>query len=216
MSPFDPSRPVSTFQPNTLPDAEAFVSLLMDNAACPEGTEAEAYRYAVCQCFDTFVWGQRIQGVWEWASDPTVGAGVRPPDKRTLIEARVFGPTEETLVWRDSAAGSADFHGRVVKDSEGMVYLKRYASFQPAQDDQNPQNDYTEASRISNTKHKAFVQRRLGNGRITVTPEGTGVLIYEYLQEQTETGAVRIFLTRFVDILKETTDLHGGAEERTE
>lgn len=201
MNDSDWNNVIISVQPEGLADADAFVSWLLENKPCPGGTDAAAYKYAVCQCFDTFVWGMRIGETWVWADKTTVDEkDLRSPLVRTLLEARVFGPTEETLVWRDEKPGSAAFHGRVVKNANGGAYLQRRAAFQPACDNDAPPTGVVERGSVRATQHPDFVRRELGNGRITVTPKGSGVLVYEYLQEQKDTGAVRIFLTRFVDI----------------
>lgn len=144
------------------------------------------YAHAVLQCHDGLIWAVRDDvRRWVFASEADPDH-VRPPRLVALQEIRLFGPDAEALVWRTDSG----FAGRFLKDTPEaadaqVAPLERFARFE---------------GRAERTAHPAFVRRRSGSGRVTVTPLGGGVRVKEYLEQCPQTGVLRIAATRFVEV----------------
>lgn len=162
----------------------------------------EGLLWAVAQAADAFVWGVRTDEAWRWASQDA-DREARPLRRKTLLEVRAFFSDAELLLWRTGAA----FAGRILCDAGGdeatdgspshaaLSPLDRRCCFLPV-----PNEDGVPTGRVSKTPDPEFLRREEGNGRITVTPLGTGILFRNYLEQCQETGMLRVAATRFHSI----------------
>jgi hypothetical protein len=155
-----------------------------------EGFESE---WAVLQCVDSLVWCVRDGDAWIWAcqEDPAV----RAPRAEMLMEARLFGPSGEVMLW---PAGDGSFAGRWLKAPPSCNGDPDLSSGTP---DLRPLKElapFEEAEVTSLDEH--FEHRRVNNGRITVTPKGIGVEAIQHLQEDA-CGIVRVAITQFLGIV---------------
>lgn len=71
-------------------------------------------QYALVYADDGVIWGFFDNGRWSWSSDAF--SNVSPPLRLlTLQQARLFGPTAEMLIWRESH----QMRGRVLVEGAG-------------------------------------------------------------------------------------------------
>lgn len=201
-------------------EINGFLSWLLNADSERPATLNESFQYAVLQCTDSLVWGVFEANVWHWASeadrDTRTHAGVRPPSRKTLLEARVFGQgakVPEVLIWRMDY-DTERFAGRLLGDldkplPEDSPYrpLTREASFLPPEhhakkpSSANPQHLVADTAKtVVNLGDGRFVQRTMPDGRITVTPPGRAVTLLDYPEEDEVTGILRVAATRFVNI----------------
>ncbi|MEW6754542.1 MAG: hypothetical protein AB1505_26700 [Candidatus Latescibacterota bacterium] len=159
--------------------------------------------WAVLQCTDSLVWAIRATDRWLLASDYCTA--LRAPARETLVEARVFGPEAEVLVWRDGD----EWLGRVLEDApvheEALTAMDRQLVFEPpvnaAKEEGPPGQWRPNPANICRPLEQGFVWRELPNGRRTVTPAGEGVLVRDYLADADHTGILRVAASRFVQVL---------------
>lgn len=142
-------------------------------------------QWAVLQCSDALVWGVWRDGRWVWASeaDPV---GIRKPTAATLLEARIFGPEAEALVWR-SGGGWA---GRRLADDPAVA-----AALKPICRSLRFDGDESDKSTLPH----GFVAHVTTGGRVVVAP-GRELKTREYLADVDNTGLLRIAATRFVEV----------------
>lgn len=145
---------------------------------------------AVAQCADTFAWAARKHECWFWASDPAIGADVRPPSRESLLELRAFGPNREILLWTDRPGGT--LRGRTIADVPAT--RPEHAPI-----DRRMRFDQRESGPETLGPGAPFVLRRSTGGRITVTPPGDVLVMRNYLAESPHTGLLRIAASRFVE-----------------
>ena len=187
------------------PEAENAVAWLLMTSSRPSAIP-EGLCWAVAQAADTFVWGVLVGEIWKWATQDA-DRDVRPPQANTLMEVRAFSPESELLLWRTEAS----FAGRILRDAIpcneagqnlspqfAFTPLDRRSYFLPIRDE-----DGTVMGKISATADPDFLMRQEGNGRTTVTPIGSGVLLRNYLERCQDTGMLRIAATRFFSIFQE-------------
>ena len=174
-----------------------YIDWLLDNAERPLASNV-SLKYAVLQCTNTCVWGILHDSVWALSSD-IENAGINAPTKLRLLEARIFGADADVLIWK-TADG---FTGRVLQQSasapnEVQKPLERHAAFQPSRDKKAPDGT-ANPNYLVTPQRFGFARRELPGGRTTITPQGTHVIVLEYLSE-TADGVLRIAATRFVEV----------------
>lgn len=184
----------------TADQADASLNWLLSDASFPVDILPnvcwQELRWAVLQATDALVWGVFEDDAWRWATeqaDPDSTA----PCRDTLLEVRVFGPEAELLIWRTEDA----FAGRILGEDEapaGLAPLERRARFLPV-----PDPSGRLIGSIRRTHDPAFVRRESGDGRTTVTPTGMGIHLRHYVEQDVETGVLRIAATRFVAVLSD-------------
>jgi hypothetical protein len=184
------TSPIGAFLTPIL-DAAPLLTAIFDGGNLPEEVSGYNLCFAVLQCTDTFVWGIPASGEneigWVWSSD--ADSALRPPCLENLLEARVFGPDAEVLVWRGDS-GSMDFVGRLATDGDIsedklLAPLDRMAAF---------------TGHCHTIPGLAFQRWTTDGGKVTVTPLGSHLRIREYLCTCDNTGVVRIAMTRFLEI----------------
>lgn len=179
-------------------------------AALPASPKAEwlaDLKYALWEGTDTLVWAIRAgenEG-WLRANGCSLVAAdaLRPPRAERLLALRLWGPQNDLLVWRDPDAPAA-LQGRRLTEEPGAATLEPRqrrpldlaASFRPPHSKPDDDPGGTEEP-IRGTR---FVRRREGNGRVTITPEGEAVTMRGYVEEDAETGIVRLAVVRFTDV----------------
>ena len=148
----------------------------------PKPAEASTeLKWAVLQATDTLVWAVRDGDTWH-RTDQVQGSGVRALQADRVFEARLFGPEEQLLLWRE---GEGELRHSLLRATEGE-WVEKTLNFVGAP---HPLRD------------SAFTLRSDEAGRVTVVPHGKGVLTAHLLEEDPDTGLVRIVATRFVKIL---------------
>lgn len=187
------SSPIRTISPERLDHEICQVMMewvLGEEEACPVANLDP--KWAVLQCFDGFVWCVWQDDIWLRA-DQAPNSFVRRPSIETLMEARLFGPTGEALIWRVHDR----LQGRVLRtlstgkhDPDPLVRLRsplpRFVPFMAGSE-----REFTDAP---------FVRRQSGSGNVVVTPKGRGLKVLEHLEEDSETGILRIAATQFIDV----------------
>lgn len=166
-----------------LADTEIVLQWLLDEKLSESST---AHYFGVLQCSDAFVWGLWDNNSWKWAYEAAPNQ-IRKPCRATLMEARIFSDDEEILLWRTGNFDDEKFCGRTVKDLEDCE-----PDYKPIEQ---------RAKFVgTGTRVGDFVVRVQSGGAVTVTPPGNEIIMKQYLQEDEDTGALRIALTRFVNI----------------
>ncbi len=140
------------------------------------------FQWAVVQATDTLVWCLREGDAWR-RTDLEPGSGVRSLKADRIFEARFFGPSEQLLLWRDD--GGEWFHSLLT--SASGEWHKDKLTFVG-----NPQT----------LGESGFDCRTDLAGRVSVVPQGEFLKIAQLLEEDPETGLVRIAATRFVEIVE--------------
>lgn len=152
-------------------------------------TAGDEQYYAVLQCCDSLVWGLCKDGGWMWASE--VFPAVRAPRRVTLMEARIFCTQQEILLWRTGEFDDELFTGRILKDSSNCA--------QGCEPIETRVHFWEEEERKGD-----FVKRTQPGGAYIITPPGRQIRLKHYLQEDSASGSLRIAVTRFVEIVKES------------
>lgn len=160
-------------------------------------------RWGIVQCTDTFVWGIRKGEKWRWGWQTEAGGenepAVRAASMRMLLEARLFSPEEDILIWRDGAFGDTRFRGRILS-GEAAIKDELYFTGRVPRTPEQARKEWKRQDKIVRLDDD-FCWRMEPGGNITVTPHGEGVVVQHYLAQHRQTGAVRIAGTRFVDII---------------
>jgi len=169
----------------TVTDGQEILSAVLAGQTCYGGYPA--FSYALLQCDDTLVWGIAADNTWTWGHE--ADHELRQPRLDRVLEARLFSPDGEILLWRVQDG----IYGRYLTDSNSPVDsalqpLEAHLIFEQGDDQEMP---------LGKT---GFVRRETSGGLVTVTPAGRRIAIRQYLSESVNTGAVRITATRFVVI----------------
>ena len=156
-------------------------------------------RWALIFCVDGVVWGRLEGGKWILSSMifPEICPG---PSAEKILEFRIFGPETEILVWRAEEA----FRGRLLKDQEVRD------PFVPL-----PETRVLLGNKLLEEPRQGFSRVGSPEGREQVVPKECSfedfkdghwplqLLLKHYFVRDEETGALRVAITRLVDVCKE-------------
>jgi CRISPR-associated protein (TIGR03984 family) len=185
-----------------------FAWLLGEPQAAP-AEDATNLVWALAHCDDGVTWGRydQAQATWHFAS--AVEPDVSPPLRReTLQELRIFGEPGEILIWRSDAA----LHGRVLRDTEPPPdQLDESDPLRPDDESRILRGDLVPTAYENGFSRIA--DRGTGSEQVlpaVVTPDGLRARrarlgVRHYFQQDTESGTVRIAVTRLVNLTIEET-----------
>jgi len=167
-------------------------------------------RWLLAHCDDGVIWGKRQPptGEWRLSSGRFAGENHSPfLREEALQQLRLFGETEEVLVWR---AGGG-FRGRRLRDGEP---LPAGDPFTPADEEQilvgdrvlaGPDEGFTLVGDGTGSRHA--VPRSVAKEELDRKPWSLRLGLKQYFEEDPESGAVRVAATRLTGL---------GPEEREE
>ncbi|WP_395095192.1 CRISPR-associated protein Csx19 [Armatimonas sp.] len=185
-------------------NAAAYLDWLLGGPK-PEGA-SDSLVWAVLQATDTLVWAIREGDTWQRAdqvpNSEVRDYGVRVPHAERVFEARLFGPEVQLLLWRNE---EGELNHATLKADEGD--LKRTLLFTHEVDRREAKENnrsWTPPEPCS----ARFLWYSDRAGRVTVVPKGYGLEIAQHLEEDPETGLVRIVATRFVKIVNDKEPSH--------
>jgi CRISPR-associated protein (TIGR03984 family) len=186
-------------------DAECgpFLAWLTGEADSPMGTESIVW--ALGHFDDGVTWGRWNGETASWITGHAVAPNVSPAfRKETLQELRLFGEQREVLIWRTPAG----LRGRVITDERDRRDAGPTA---PADETRVLRGD-----RAERTFDNGFTLVSDATGARQVLPirvshpESTSIgvrlVVRHYFQEDSETGVVRVAMTRLVAL---EGDQHG-------
>lgn len=192
-------------------NADLWIEWLLNDSAQTSQDIFTGLYWAILQCTDSLVWGLYDGQRWVWSSD--ADRNIHSPERYTLLEGRVFGLEREVLIWRKEPLFREQFQGRILCDDSNAALLSVRCPlittlyFEPPID--KPIEEDPEGNWKPNPLKRArpipldlrFWKREMPGGNITVTPKGTGVEVKQYLQEDAQTGALRVVACRAVRII---------------
>lgn len=149
------------------------------------------YGYTLVYAVDALYWGSYINGQWVWGLD------AKTPDMDKIYQARFFNADWELLIWRDA---DHTLHGRTITDTNLKCdedYIEKFARFLPIKAEEDDYFD--EFGKIASWTNPAYNLCTTGGGRMTIVPDGDGVVIRDYIAED-ETGIYRIIASRCVEV----------------
>ena len=162
-------------------------------------------RWLLAYCHDGVVWGRREGDSWQLACEAFPEVSPRP-QRRNLLEARLFGPQAEILLWQAEGA----FHARRMATQSGPeghplapkqeTYLVRGDRVLAA-----ARNGFTLVGDASGSRQA--VPLRCGDDDLR-QGQGLRLEVCHYLEQDPESGVVRVAASRLVD-------LKMGSEEET-
>ncbi|MCX6358316.1 MAG: hypothetical protein NT029_00775 [Armatimonadetes bacterium] len=182
-------------------EAESVAGWVIGEGPQPS-SETFSPRWALIQCSDALVWG--ILGDAGWVLGSSVPGGGRRPSLDALIEMRVFGPDAEVLIWQ----ADEGIVGRLLSDrpgcADGAGPVTWSATFQPPDHHPvvtlRPGKARTDTNQTVAEAADGFVVRSSREGRTTVTPPGSCVIVVQYMQRDDETGVVRLAGARLAEV----------------
>lgn len=203
----DPALTGCVIEPMDATACERYLAWLLGEPRAGPPTDATNLPWALAHCDDGVTWGRYDGHQATWLFGNEVEPEVSPPLRReTLQELRVFGEPGEVLIWR----AEERLRGRALGDTPSDRL-----------DESNPLRPYDE-SRILRGDHvhatyengfTRIADHRTGAEQVVpavVTPDGlqarrARLSVRHYFQQDTESGAVRIAVTRLVDLTIEET-----------
>ncbi len=155
------------------------------------------FQWAVVQATDTLVWCLREGDAWR-RTDLEPGSGMRPLKADRIFEARFFGPDAQLLLWRTNGEEWNQFQLATEPDpAKSTEQTWFYAHEIERQEAEREKRRWTAPDACG-----PFLSHTDRAGRVSVVPRGRGVRVTQHLEEDLETGLVRIATTRFVEIVE--------------
>lgn len=163
--------------------AESWLSWLTGHGPVP--SESHSVQFALAHSDAGVTWGY-LDGQGIWKLGHAIDPGLCPlPTSRSLQELRLFGTAAEVLIWR----GDEGLSGRILADNPANVdtWLAPMNEGRRLRGEpQPPQDGFKRYVDVGGAQHIAPAQ----------FPEEFSVR--HYLEQDSETGAVRIAATRLV------------------
>lgn len=170
----------------SIDDAALVAAWLLNGGVAPQSA-SPSWRYAFVECYDTLAWGVLGSEGWRFSSDAC--RDVRRPRLDTMLEARIFDPKSEALMWRNGERIVGRILSEVeVKDAD-LEPATRCLRFACRDDGPTELGDAD------------FVEYRTTSGRSVIAPRGSGLRVCDHFLQDAVTGLVRVAATRFVEVI---------------
>lgn len=192
--------PGCILEPVEISECYSFLAWVIGEGPSPPGVENALWLLAHCD--DGVVWGKRYDLKDPWYLSHVPFPDISPKvSKRNLQQLRIFGSTQEVLIWRIEGS----FRGRTLTDTEEIEN-----ALQPITEEHilvgdrllaDPKEGFSLVGEANGTRHavpfRCEVADFQAQGRVQWPLRLT---VKHYLAKDNETGSLRIAVSRLVHV----------------